>query len=138
MVQNNPIATTLYVIGPTSHIKCIMNIERETFSIRSDAAQGIQGAIIEGEQFRYVIGLIEYLNTDDIWNIDESLGQEGEGVDCLVHIGRHGEQRGLAIRYTRMVLTYHAVSMCTVLKDGTSSPFCEPGAPCKSMSTPIP
>jgi len=82
-----------------------MNIEREAFSIRSDAAQGIQGAIIEGEQFRYVIGLVENLNTYDIWNIDKGLGQEGEGVDGLVHIGRHGKEGSLAIRYTRMVLT---------------------------------
>ena len=108
------------------------------FSIRSDAAQGIQGAIIEGEQFRYVIGFVENLNTDDVWNIDKGLGQEGEGVDGLVYIGRHREECSLAIRYTRMVLTYEAVSMCTMLTDGTSAPFCEPGAPCKSMSTPIP
>lgn len=115
-----------------------MNVEGKAPSIRSDAAQGIQGAIIEGEQFRYIIGLVEDLNTDDIWNIDKGLGQKDEGIDGLVHIGRHGKQHGLTIRYTRMVLTYESVNMYTVLTDGTSSPFCEPGAPCKSMSTPIP
>lgn len=115
-----------------------MNIEGEASSIWGGVAQGIQGAIIEGEQFRHVIGFVENLNTDDVWNIDKGLGQEDEGIDGLVHIGRHGEQRGLAIRYTRMVLTYEAVSMYTMHTDGSSAPFCEPGAPCKSMSTPIP
>jgi len=138
MVEDNPIAATLYVVGPTSHIESIMNIEGEAASIQSDATQGIQGTIIEGQQFRYIIGFIEDLNTDNVWNIDKGLSQEDEGFDGLVHVGRHGEQCGLAIRYTRMVLTYESVSTYTVFADGTGAPFCEPGAPCKSMSTPIP